>query len=115
MTSEDTSIETKENIENELHGLDRFKLISHVAKTLQGDIILAKDMQSNETLRVVKKIYKALVKSGYSKDNHRVPEDFIKERNIHTFLSNINNCDEGMLYTKHSTQKITQICKLKKN
>jgi len=51
-----------------------------LANTLQGRIYLAQDRTGKNTWVVVKETWRELVKQGKSRDGHKVPENFDREK-----------------------------------
>ena len=60
-------------------GTARFKFVRELAQTLQGRVYAATDLATNQPC-IVKEAWRQLVHSGRSRNNHAVPEDFLKER-----------------------------------
>eukprot|EP01084_Bolivina_argentea_P013853 25952_1 len=70
----------------ELKGEARFELKRQLADTLQGRIYSAIDRNVGNHV-VVKETWKQLVAMGKSRDGHTVPENFVEEKRILTYLS----------------------------
>jgi len=79
----------------ELSGRNRFKMTKVLANTLQGRIYLAQDKAEKDRWTVVKETWKELVKQGKSRDGHKVPENFEREKSIQLYLSNLSDQNEG--------------------
>jgi len=79
-----------------LQGEQRFELKRHLADTLQGRIYLAID-KTNGMYVVVKETWKQLVQLGKSREGHRVPENFILEKEIMHYLSSQEDCNPGFV------------------
>jgi len=79
----------------DLSGRNRFKLTKVLANTLQGRIYLAQDKTGKYPWAVVKETWRELVKQGKSRDGHKVPENFEREKSIQLFLSSQKEQNEG--------------------
>jgi len=79
-----------------LRGEARFQLKRHLADTLQGRIYGAVD-RTHGNFVVVKETWKQLVGLKKSRDGHVVPEDFIEEKSVMTYLSTQKDCDPGFV------------------
>ena len=78
-----------------LQGAARFRIERELADTLQGRIYAGKDLITGKEV-VIKEAWRQLVHSGRSRKGHRVPEDFVKERELIMTLTNLPNCTESM-------------------
>merc|ERR1719192_942334 len=76
----------------QLHGAARFRIDRELADTLQGRIYAGIDLMTGKPA-VIKEAWKQLVKSGYSRKGHRVPEDFLSERRMVMRLSQLVDCE----------------------
>src|SRR4051794_12470028 len=81
-------------IDPNLRGEQRFELVRHLADTLQGRIYGSID-KTNGNYVVVKETWMQLVKLKKSREGHRVPEDFLQEVNIMSYLSSQSDCNPG--------------------
>jgi len=75
----------------QLHGASRFRIDREIADTLQGRIYAGIDLETNRPA-VIKEAWRQLVHSGYSRKGHRVPEDFLSEREMVMRLSQLQDC-----------------------
>jgi len=75
----------------QLKGADRFRIDRELADTLQGRIYAGFDLVTKRPA-VIKEAWKQLVSTGYSRKGHRVPEDFLSERNMIMTLSRMPDC-----------------------
>lgn len=82
-----------------LHGAARFRIERELADTLQGRIYAGTDLVTGKQV-VIKEAWRQLVHSGRSRKGHRVPEDFVKERQLVMTLTNLPNCTEGIIINK---------------
>jgi len=79
----------------DLSGRNRFKLTKVLANTLQGRIYLAQDKTGQYQWTVVKETWRELVKQQKSRDGHRVPENFEREKKIQLYLSELPDQKDG--------------------
>ena len=70
-----------------VQGAARFRFERELADTLQGRIYSGTDLITNKPC-VIKEAWRQLVHSGRSRKNHRVPEDFLRERRLMMELTN---------------------------
>eukprot|EP01084_Bolivina_argentea_P107035 191413_1 len=73
-----------------VHGQARFHIKRQIADTLQGRIYSAIDLLTNQPV-VIKEAWRSLVHSGRSRSGHRVPENFLKEREMGMYLTDLSN------------------------
>jgi len=79
-----------------LQGAARFRIERELADTLQGRIYAGTDLLTGKQV-VIKEAWRQLVHSGRSRKGHRVPEDFVKERQLILKLTNLQNCTDGIV------------------
>ncbi|ETN99068.1 Protein kinase domain containing protein, partial [Reticulomyxa filosa] len=90
-----TQMESKDVEMKDLRGRNRFKLAKVLANTLQGRVYLAQDKTGEYPWAVVKETWRELVKQGKSRDGHKVPENFEREKKIQLYLSTQKEQNEG--------------------
>eukprot|EP01083_Nonionella_stella_P082850 228829_1 len=79
-----------------LRGAARFRIEREIADTLQGRIYAGTDLLTNQPV-VIKEAWRQLVHSGRSRKGHRVPENFLKERELVMSLTNLADCADGIV------------------
>eukprot|EP01084_Bolivina_argentea_P080247 145402_1 len=84
------------NARPHLQGSDRFRIEREIADTLQGRIYAGTDLMTNKQC-VIKEAWQQLVHTGRSRKGHRVPENFLHEREMVMLLSKAPDSHSGIV------------------
>eukprot|EP01084_Bolivina_argentea_P069273 126081_1 len=88
--------DNQRNIDDRLQGESRFNFTKQLSNTLQGRIYIATDLITNNKV-IIKGAWRYLVRSGISRTGHKINENFLRERQLLSDISNKKNYPNSLI------------------
>eukprot|EP01083_Nonionella_stella_P218949 784677_1 len=83
-------------LSNTLQGESRFNFTKQLSNTLQGRIYIATDLITNNKV-IIKEAWRDLVHRGISRTGHKINENFLRERQLLSDISNKKNYPNSLI------------------